>query len=546
MNLIASRLRNSLTSRALWGATCVAIVFAISGSALGQTPDPTLEDVRYGKHPKQVMHVWQAESKTPTPLLYFIHGGGWNGGNRMNKHLLNMLPELLDNGITAVSVEYRNIKEAIEDGVEPPLHAPLHDAARGLQFVRAHAKKWNVDPNRVIAGGGSAGACTSLWLAFHDDLADAKSDDRVSQQSTRLMSAAVIGAQTTLDPQQMKEWTPNSKYGSHAFGIFKQGAKNPRQPDFQAFLEKRATILPWINEYSPYALVSKDDPPVYLYYSAKPGIGKPQKDPTHTSNFGVKLQEHLSAKGVKSELVYPSAPKVKHATAAKYILAMFQEPKSAKPAKQQPKRKPNSAMAKIEDTPGLPRVLLIGDSISIGYTVPVRQMLQGKANVHRPLTNCGPTTKGVAELEDWLGEGKWDVIHFNFGLHDLKYMGPKGENLADPSAETSRQQVPPAEYEANLRKIVGRLKKTGAKLIWRNTTPVPEGAKGRVVGHSNEYNEIAKTIMEKHGIAIDDQYAFALKNLKEIQRPANVHFTPEGSKQLAELAVASILEALKK
>ena len=96
-----------------------------------------------------------------------------------------------------------------------------------------------------------------------------------------------------------------------------------------------------------------------------------------------------------------------------------------------PARKPNPAMAKVEDVPGLPRVLLIGDSISIGYTVPVRELLEGKANVHRPLTNCGPTSKGVAEIEEWLGDGKWDVIHFNWGLHDLKYMGPKGQNLAD-------------------------------------------------------------------------------------------------------------------
>ena len=204
----------------------------------------------------------------------------------------------------------------------------------------------------------------------------------------------------------------------------------------------------------------------------------------------------------------------------------------------------NPAMAKIEDVPGLPRVLLVGDSISIGYTVPVREMLKDKANVHRPLTNCGPTIKGVAEIDNWLGDGKWDVIHFNWGLHDLKYMGAQGQNLADPKEKDSRQQVPPDEYEANLNKLVARLQKTGAKLIWRTTTPVPEGAKGRVVGDSAKYNDIAKKIMDEHDIAIDDQYSFALKRLKEIQRPANVHFTPEGSKALAEQAVKAIQKAL--
>jgi len=211
-----------------------------------------------------------------------------------------------------------------------------------------------------------------------------------------------------------------------------------------------------------------------------------------------------------------------------------------------PKRKPNSAMAAIEDVPGLPRVLLIGDSISIGYTLPVREMLRGKANVHRPRTNCGPTTKGVAEIDAWLGDGKWDVIHFNWGLHDLKYLGPQGQNLADPKAADSHQQVPIDEYEANLRKLVDRLKKTGATLIWRSTTPVPEGARGRVVGDSARYNAVAKKIMDENNIAIDDQYSFALGKLKEIQLPANVHFSKDGSRELAKQAVAAIQQALAK
>lgn len=217
----------------------------------------------------------------------------------------------------------------------------------------------------------------------------------------------------------------------------------------------------------------------------------------------------------------------------------------AKPTpRSKPQRRPNPAMAKVEDVAGLPRVLLIGDSISIGYTVPVREMLQGKANVHRPLTNCGPTTKGVAEIDQWLGDGNWDVIHFNWGLHDLKFMGPNGENLADPKASTSRQQVPLDQYEANLRRLVARLKKTGAQLIWRTTTPVPAGAKGRVVGDAAKYNAVAEKIMDEHAIAIDDQYTFAQARLKEIQRPANVHFTPAGSKALAQQTVAAIHKQL--
>ncbi|HUQ70865.1 MAG TPA: alpha/beta hydrolase, partial [Planctomycetaceae bacterium] len=261
---------------------------AAAKKAAPVVPTPTLADIPYGTHPKQLIHFWKAESDKPAPLLFFIHGGGWQGGNRNS--VAPLLPEMLKNGISVVSVEYRFIQEAIADGVTPPVKAPLHDAARALQFVRSKAGEWNIDKGRIAASGGSAGACSSLWLAFHDDLADPKSDDPVARESTRLLCAAVTGAQTTLDPKQMKEWTPNSTYGSHAFGIFKtENGRNIR--DFEAFLAKRDEILPWIAEYSPYALVTKDDPPIYLFYAAPPALGQDQKDPTHTSNFGVKLQE---------------------------------------------------------------------------------------------------------------------------------------------------------------------------------------------------------------------------------------------------------------
>ena len=155
---------------------------------------------------------------------------------------------------------------------------------------RSKAAEWGINKQRIGASGGSAGACSSLWLAFHPDMADPDSDDPVVRESTRLWCAAVRGAQTTLDPQQMKEWTPNSRYGGHAFGF--TGDSENKLSQFDEFLANRGTILPWLAEYSPYALVTDDDPPVHLYYSAPPALGQPQKDPTHTSNFGVKLQEH--------------------------------------------------------------------------------------------------------------------------------------------------------------------------------------------------------------------------------------------------------------
>ena len=282
-------------------------------------PAPTLPNVSYGPHPKQVIHFWKAESAKPAPLLLFIHGGGWQGGNRSSGLYPSLLKEMLEAGISVASVEYRFIAEATADGMVPPVKGPLSDAARALQFVRSKAAEWNIDKTRIAASGGSAGACSSLWLAFHDDLADPKSADPVARESTRLLCAAVNGAQTTLDPAQMVEWTPNSRYGAHAFGITGDNAK--KTSAFAEFLAKRESILPWIAEYSPYALVSAGDPPVYLFYGNPPAMGKEEKDPTHTANFGVGLQERCKAAGVDCELVYPNAPAVVHPQIADYLKA---------------------------------------------------------------------------------------------------------------------------------------------------------------------------------------------------------------------------------
>ncbi len=222
---------------------------------------------------------------------------------------------------------------------------------------------------------------------------------------------------------------------------------------------------------------------------------------------------------------------------------------AADPAPAPPSRNvPNSALSPVEDVPGLPRVLLIGDSISIGYTLAVRERLQGKANVHRPPANCGPTTTGLARLDEWLATGgagkKWDVIHFNWGLHDLKHVGEDGKTLV-AVAPGSRRQVSPEDYRNHLGALVARLRQTGAKLIWRNTTPVPAGAKGRVVEDVPLYNQIAGEVAEAAGIPTHDLHSFALERLDRIQRPADVHFTPEGSSELAEDVARAILETLQ-
>ena len=196
--------------------------------------------------------------------------------------------------------------------------------------------------------------------------------------------------------------------------------------------------------------------------------------------------------------------------------------------------KPDPAMAVITDDPKLPRVLLIGDSISIGYTVPVREQMAGTANIHRILTNGGPTSNGVANLAKWLGTGKWDVIHFNWGLHDLKYL------------DTGKQQIPPEEYEKNLRTLVAQMKTTGAKLIWCSTTPVPDAKLNppRKPADVLAYNAIARRVMEENKIPINDLFTHAAAKLAEVQIPANVHFTTSGSEYLAVKVAAALSEAL--
>jgi len=200
----------------------------------------------------------------------------------------------------------------------------------------------------------------------------------------------------------------------------------------------------------------------------------------------------------------------------------------------QPK-KVDPALLPVTDVLGLPRVLILGDSISIGYTLPVREALKGKANVHRPPGNCSSTGYGLTELDGWLGKGRWDVIHFNFGLHDAKQL-PEGTRHA-----------PPDVYGKNLRQIVQRLKATGAKLIWASTTPVPLGgnlAPNRRFGDIATYNAIALKIMEEEGVAIDDLNAAILPRLDKYGRPRDVHFSEEGSAFLAGHVVATIETAL--
>jgi acetyl esterase/lipase len=291
-----------------------------------ERPTPTAADYAYGQDSeRQKFDFWQAKSEQPTPLVLLIHGGGWRGGDKSG-YGTDAIQPFLDAGISVASLNYRFIEQAMEQKVEPPVKACLHDAARALQTLRAKAGEWSLDKTRVGATGGSAGACTSLWLALHDDLADAASSDPIARESSRLTCAAVSGAQTSLDPKELREWIPNAIYGGHAFGFAAPGRN--RAQEFDLLIENREKVLPWIKVYSPIELVSSDDPPIYLDYprqKAPPKVGQEEADPTHSAMYGVQLAKRLKDSGVEAIVSYPGQQDEKYGSIEKFLIEKLKQ-----------------------------------------------------------------------------------------------------------------------------------------------------------------------------------------------------------------------------
>ena len=286
---------------------------------------PTEENVAYGNHPRQVIDFFKAESAKPTPVVLFIHGGGWVNGDKTGVQNSLEIAKLLKNGISVVSVQYRMVPDAQKNGIQPPVKWPLEDAKRALQFVRSKSTAWNIDKTRIAACGGSAGACSSLWLAMHDDMADPQSPDPVARESSRLWGAVVSGAQTSLDPKMTREWMPNMAYGGHAFGFREEGQE--RTTEFQRFYDGRDKVLPWIKEYSPIELISRDDPPMILLYTGNIKVvkGEKQADPTHSPLLGKMLAEKAEPLGVKAIVAYPAEPHPTYKTPTDSLISLLTE-----------------------------------------------------------------------------------------------------------------------------------------------------------------------------------------------------------------------------
>jgi len=252
------------------------------GASRQPAQPPTHRDVKYGPHDRNVMDVWLAESDEPTPVLVSIHGGGFSGGNKSING--NLLRQCLESGISAVAITYRLSGEA-----KAP--AQFHDAARAIQFIRCKAKEWNLDPTRIAATGGSAGAGLSLWLGFHDDLADPDSEDPVLRESTRLTCMTVFSGQTSYDPRFIRDLFPGTN-------VYKIGAlaqlfdMDPNKLD-----ELPEDKYKLFEECSPINHLTKDDPPAQLSY----GMSMDAAD-IHSPRFGKALKEKMDALGIRCDV----------------------------------------------------------------------------------------------------------------------------------------------------------------------------------------------------------------------------------------------------
>lgn len=301
-----------------------AVVQEASFSAAADAAPPTFTDVAYGDHFRQTMDVWLAGSARPSPVVFYIHGGGWGAQDKSDIHQHLGVRALLDAGVSVVSINYRFLVDAAAARVMPPLEWPLRDAARALQFLRSKAAGWNLDKARIAAAGVSAGGCSALWLAMHEDMADPGSADPVARESTRVIFTATKAPQPSLDPRELVEWIPNSSYGGHAFGY--PGRTRPEA--FAPFLANRDRHLADIRRYSPMAHASADDPPAFIVCPKQdkpPRKGESQTDPTHSAVLGLMLQGTLKELGVGCEVRHPHDGLPGEATLQNALLKVFLE-----------------------------------------------------------------------------------------------------------------------------------------------------------------------------------------------------------------------------
>jgi len=288
---------------------CISICPLMAVDAPVALP-PTLAEVPYGPHEMNVLDLWKAKGEGPRPLLVYIHGGGWVGGDKSKSG--PGIQAFLDRGISVAAVNYRLSGDA-------PLPAPVHDAARAVQFLRSKAKDWNIDKDHIALTGGSAGACTSMWILLHDDLADPKSEDPVLRESTRVQGAAVGGGQTSIDPKVIEPWLgPNVL--KHRMINMAVGEKT-----MEGALKNYEKHKALYYEFSPYNHVSKDDPPLFMSYGNDMTLpSKSSGHGIHHPVYGVKLKEKSDSVGHECHLLIRDVSKSdKYANANEFLYGVL-------------------------------------------------------------------------------------------------------------------------------------------------------------------------------------------------------------------------------
>jgi arylformamidase len=270
-------------------------------------PPPTHANVSYGPHERNVFDLWLAKSESPAPLFVHIHGGGWIIGDKSSLPPAT-LRFMLEHGVSVASLNYRYSTIA-------PLPAPVHDAARAIQFLRSKAGEWNLDKTHVAAMGGSAGATTSLWLNYHDDLADPKSQDPVLRESTRLCAAVGNVGQTSIDPKVIVGWV-GDQVMNHAMIHKAVGAKD--REDVMARYDEFRDLY---REFSAITHVDKNDPPALLTYGKPSPLPAPDAGTAiHHAAFGEKLKEKADACGAKVVLFIDGMPDARKPDVHEFLL----------------------------------------------------------------------------------------------------------------------------------------------------------------------------------------------------------------------------------
>lgn len=269
---------------------------------------PTHAEVSYGPAARNVLDFWQAKGEGPRPLLVFIHGGGWTGGDK--KQDPRNVQKFLDRGISYAAINYRLTSEAI-------LPAPVYDAARAIQFLRTKAADWQIDSKHIALTGGSAGACSSMWLLLHDDLADPKATDPVLRESTRVCAAAVTAGQTSIDPKVIEGWLGPNVLKHRMINL--SVGESTIAGALTNYEKHKALYV----EFSPYNHVDAQDPPLFMTYG--PDMTLPSKDAGHGIHhpvYGVKLKEKSDSVGHECHLLIPGTSKSdKYANGDEFLFA---------------------------------------------------------------------------------------------------------------------------------------------------------------------------------------------------------------------------------